>query len=213
MEAQAEHRQLVSTPPLLDLLRAMAPRRPVSPSEARRIAEHQASVLLLAMGVTEPAVPESVVTDLSFVQVRRRSGLPVSGMTVTRDVGWQIVLDADEPVTRQRVTLLHQLKLAIDQPRMPWLYPAATESAALARVERTCTYFAICVLMPAPWVLGDWQAGRRDVDGLAARYQVSVRTMRTRLAELGLRAPDRNDQSTIRRLMRRAIEESTEAQR
>lgn len=201
------------TPPLLDHLRGMAPRRPVSPSEARRIAEHQASALLLASGVTRPAVPESVVTDLRFVHVRRWRGLTVSGMTVSREAGWEIVLDADEPLTRQRVTLLHELKHVLDEPSMPWLYPAATTGEAVARIERTCTYFAVCVLMPASWLLRDWLHGHRDVRRLACRYQVSAQAMHARLAELGLLAPNPNDKTTMRRLIRRAIEDSTEAQR
>ncbi len=59
-------------------LRELTPYRALSPDEAQRIAELQATRLLLISGVTEPAIPETVITRLPRVQVERLS-LPVSG--------------------------------------------------------------------------------------------------------------------------------------
>ena len=192
--------------PLLLQLRALAPRRPLDPTEARRITENQAAALLAAMGVTEPAVPESIVTDLPFVKVRRWKGLPTSAMLVKLQRGWEAVLRAEESHFRQRFSLLHEFKHILDSPYTEIIYSPEPSGDTYTRMERAADYFAACALMPADWMRRDWEDGVRDIQMLAARYKVSPRGIRIRLAELGLAEPEPNDATVIAKLTRWAAE-------
>lgn len=175
---------------LLERLRALIPPRALEPTEAKQIAERQASILLAHACVTAPAVDESVITDLPFVTVAERPGFPTSGMVTETDTGWVIVLRAEEAKTRRRFSLAHEFKHVLDDPLIEKLYPSRDGFSADERAEWICDFFAACLLMPRMWVKRDWAGGgMQDIDRLARRYRVSRVAMAVRLAELKLLPP------------------------
>jgi hypothetical protein len=174
---------------LLARLRGIVPRRGLSPAEARHVAERQATMLLAHIGLTEPAVPESIAGDLPSVAVTHRPGFPTSGLATQTDTGWVIVLRAEETKTRQRFSLLHEFKHILDDPFIDWLYPTKSGYSPEERAEHISDYFAACVLMPRAWVKRDWGNGIQNPTRLARRYHVSLVAMGVRLTQLKLTDP------------------------
>lgn len=171
-------------------LRSLVPNRPLTFEESLRVAERQAGRLLELSEVTEPPVPEGVVSNLPRVQVQRLSPIPVSGSTHWAKSQWLIVLNGAEPVVRARFSLMHEFKHAVDNPFARALYPATADMTSHARVEQVCDYLAACVLMPKVWVRRAWATERiQQLDKLARRFGVSQAAMRVRLLQLGLMEP------------------------
>ncbi len=171
---------------LLEKLRSIVPDRALMPSEALHVAERQAGMLLSAFGISSPAISHELIAELPFLTVARRAGFPSSGMTTRTDKGWVIVLKSDERAERQRFTLAHELKHLLDDPFIHRLYPRTALYSAHERAERTCDYFAACLLMPKSLLTRDWCAGMQRVEYLARRYRVSRQAMGVRLSQLGL---------------------------
>ena len=167
-------------------LRAVMPARPLNYVEALRVAELQANRLLAAMGIHEPAVPESIITDLPRVQVEYLPSAPLSGVTGWLKGRYLIALDAGEPHVRQRFSLAHEFKHVLDRPLIGVLYPGQFGMNASARAEQVCDYFAGCVLMPRMWLKRAWTTETQDVRLLAERFEVSSTAMRVRLQQVGL---------------------------
>jgi Zn-dependent peptidase ImmA (M78 family) len=173
------------TPRLIQRLRALTPAWPVSPREARWVAEQQAKLLLNEAGITAPPVPETVVTELDGVTVYPLAQVPVKGlMSVSKPSrgGGDILIDSTLPADEQRVTLLHELKHIIDGGHTTRPRQAGSHSSS----EGLCTDFALSVLIPAPWLHADWQSGHRSINALAERYQVPAEAIAHRLHALGL---------------------------
>ena len=172
-------------PRLVQRLRALTPAWSVTRREARWVAEQQAKLLLNEAHVTAPPVPERIVSDLDGVTVYPLAQVPVKGlMGVSKPSsrGGDILIDSTLPPTERRVTLLHELKHIIDGGHTTRPRQAGSHSSS----EGLCTDFALSVLMPAPWLRADWQAGHRSVSALAERYQVPVEAVAHRLHALGL---------------------------
>jgi predicted transcriptional regulator len=190
-------------PSVIASVRSLVPNRSLTFEESLRIAERQAELLLKLAGVTEPPVPEGVVTVLPRIQVTRLSPIPVSGSTHWTRGHWLIVLNGAEAAMRQRFSLLHEFKHVLDNPFIQRLYPATVGMSSHARGEQVCDYFAACVLMPKIWVRRAWATDRiQQLDQLAHRFGVSQAAMRVRLLQLGLmEAPARcrGPQWTFRR--------------
>ncbi len=176
-------------PSVVARLRALTPRRPLSFSEGVRIAEVQAIRLLQLSGWTDDVpVPESVVTDLPRLDVRRSSELEGSGVSVWHRGKWRIRVNAREPFTRQRFSLAHELKHVIDAAHEDVIYRQLRPGSAQrhTHIEAVCDAFAAALLMPKPWVKRSWYAGSQDLTVLAWRFQVSQQAMQIRLENLGL---------------------------
>jgi Zn-dependent peptidase ImmA (M78 family) len=170
---------------LVQRLRALTPAWRVSRREARWVAEQQAKLLLTEAGITAPPVPERIVTELDGVTVYPLAQMPVTGLlgvSKPSSRGGDILIDSTLPPAERRVTLLHELKHIIDGGHTARPHQAGSRSSS----EGLCTDFALSVLIPAPWLRADWQAGHRSVSALAERYQVSTGQMRHRLHTLGL---------------------------
>ena len=173
------------TPRLVQRLRTLTPAWPVSRREARWVAEQQAKLLLNEAGITGPPVPETVVTDLDGVTVYPLAQVPVKGlMGVSKPSrgGGDILIDSTLPPDVRRVTLLHELKHIIDGGHTTRPRQAGSQDSH----EGLCTDFALSVLIPAPWLHADWQAGHRSISALAERYQVPTEAVAHRLHALGL---------------------------
>lgn len=172
-------------PRLVQRLRALTPAWSITLREARWVAEQQAKLLLTETGITAAPVPERIVTDLDGVTVYPLAQVPVKGlMGVSKPSsrGGDILIDATLPPAEQRVTLLHELKHIIDGGHTTRPRQAGSRSSG----EGLCTDFALSVLMPAPWLRADWEAGHRNLSALAERYEVPVEAVAHRLHALGL---------------------------
>lgn len=169
-------------------LRDVLPKRPLAYHEAMRLAELQAVKLLAAWGMTKPPVTESVISALPRIEVERIAPLPasVSGGAKWVKGLWVIVLNAAEPLVRQRFSLAHEFKHVLDGTAAEFHYPAIGAMSNEARTEQICDYFAACLLMPKVWVRRAFVNGPQDLRTLARTFGVSVSAMNIRLQALGL---------------------------
>lgn len=168
-------------------LRGVCPHRPLTFAEGLRVAELQANRVLEAAEVTQPAVPESVVTSLPRIVVERVAGIPVSGSVRWSKGLWVIALNRLEPPSRQRFSLAHEFKHVLDAPFGDYLYPGWRGLDSGERAEQTANHFAACLLMPKAWVRREYfTRGVTHLPTLAARFEVSQAAMRYRLESLGL---------------------------
>ncbi len=173
---------------LLRSLRALVPPRRLTYREAERIAELQANVFRERLGLTEPELPDSALTELPRLKVVRRHSLPVSGLTHWHNGRWLIVLNADEPEERQRFSLCHELKHVLDHTTQQWTcWDEAWRSGAI-KAERLADYFSGCLLMPKRHVKRLFGL-QPEVRSLADAFGVSTRAMGVRLSQLGLIGP------------------------
>jgi predicted DNA-binding transcriptional regulator AlpA len=106
-------------PGVISTLRNIVPLRPLTREEALRIAERQALMLLRIAGITQPDVPEVVISELPRLRVARLSPLPISGAAHWAQGQWLIVLNASEPAVRQRFSLAHEFKHVARLERRP----------------------------------------------------------------------------------------------
>jgi hypothetical protein len=168
-------------------LRSLVPDRPLTYEESLRTAERQAGRLLELAGITEPPVPEGVVSALPRVMVQRLTPIPVSGSTHWAKSQWLIVINGAEGTNRQRFSLMHEFKHVLDNPFVNVLYPATPGMSSHARAEQVCDYFSACALMPKIWLRRAWATDRvQELPALAHRFGVSQTAMRVRLIQLGL---------------------------
>jgi Zn-dependent peptidase ImmA (M78 family) len=170
---------------LVRRLRALTPAWSITRREAQWVAEQQAKLLLNETGVTAPPVPERIVTELDGVSIYLLEQMPVEGLLgVSRPdrYGGDILIDSNLPRPERRVTLMHELKHIIDGGHATKARHIGSQSGR----EGLCTDFALSVLIPAPWLHADWQAGQRNISALAERYQVPAEDMAYRLRVLGL---------------------------
>lgn len=185
-------------------LRDIVPLRPLTRTEALSIAERQALMLRKLLDVTGPALHEFVLADLPRVQIVRKSPWPVSGATQWVNGRWIIVLNGAEAATRQRFSLCHELKHAIDHPFVDVMYRGVDEVERHDWIEQVCDYFAGCLLMPRPALKKAWTTQSQDLASMARTFNVSQAAMKTRLGQTGLAEPTaRCGQDTD--LVRRAV--------
>jgi len=182
----AAHEQSV-----LAMLRTLVPKRPVTPGEARNVAELQANRLLRHFQIETAMVPEEIVSELPRIRVIREDGLPVSGAAHWNGRHWIITVNADEPLFRQRFSLMHEFKHVIDHTTRQFLYRDRPFQTADEQAERVADYFAACLLMPKMMVKRLWYQGNQNIVRLAEMLFVSPRALRFRLDQLGLTEPAR----------------------
>lgn len=101
---------------------------------------------------------------------------------------WIICVAADEPPTRQRFTVMHELKHIIDHGHDHQLYRGHSGGSPAQQAELAADHFAGCVLMPRRLVRRAWRAGHRQPAALAHLFDVSRRAVDVRLAQLNLAA-------------------------
>ena len=187
-------------------LRDMVPIRPLTRSEAMRLAELQAQRLLALSGISQPPVPELIITELPRRRVRREHSFPVSGASAWSQQTWVIVLRSSEPTTRQRFSLAHEFKHILDHRFAEIIYGAIPDDQRQAAVEGICDYFAGCLLVPRPWLKRAWGNGLQTLPQLARHFGVSQAAMEVRLTQVGLIEPiERCDNSIDNWMTRRLI--------
>jgi Zn-dependent peptidase ImmA (M78 family) len=171
---------------VLASLRALVPQRHILPWEAMRLAELQANHLLRRFQIESAAVPEQLVSEFPRVRVIREEGLPVSGAAHWNGRYWIITVNADEPLVRQRFSLMHEFKHVLDHTTKQFLYHDRSFQTADEQAERVADYFAACLLMPKRVVKRLWCQGNQNILLLAEKLGVSTQALRFRLDQLGL---------------------------
>lgn len=170
---------------ILAALRALVPERPLRYAEAERITELQANRLRELLGLNEPRLPEEAIADLPRLHVRREFALPASGITHWEQGRWIITLNASEPATRQRFSLVHEFAHVLHHTSRHSLYGGRDGAQ---RAERQADWFAGCLLMPKRHVKRLFGEGV-DQTAMARAFGVSLPAMRYRLLQLGLSEP------------------------
>jgi len=171
---------------ILASLRDLVPIRPLTDGEALRIAELQASRLLMLSGVTAAPVPDSVIANVPKVETRRIVPWPVSGCTDWVKSTWVIAINGAESPLRQRFTIAHEFKHILDHRFVHVIYPEHWGRTSVQRAEAVCDYFAGCLLVPKVLLRRAWVDGQQDAGELARLFNVSTAAMQTRLLQLGL---------------------------
>ncbi|MBA3617989.1 MAG: ImmA/IrrE family metallo-endopeptidase [Acidothermales bacterium] len=176
---------------MLGTLRALIPTRRLQFCEALRIAELQANRLLGMRGITEAAVPSEIVTELPRITIEYAIDMPFSGASCwdTNRRSWIITLNALEPDTRHRFSLLHEYKHIVDHGHSQLIYSGSAQQTAEEQAEQVADYFAGCALMPKRLVKQAWGNGVQRPHDLAELFDVSPRAMQVRLSQLGLTEP------------------------
>jgi predicted transcriptional regulator len=176
--------QLKEHPGVIRTLRRLVPHRPLRFNEALRVAELQANRCRELLGLDEPALPEAAITELPRIAVSYEP-LPVSGLAQWHNGRWLIALNRDEPETRQRFSLAHELFHIINHTTKDWLHPDDELMGSATKVEKLADYFAGCLLMPKRHVKALVGRGYQ-AQSLADSFEVSLRAITVRLAQLGL---------------------------
>jgi hypothetical protein len=87
---------LVADVDVIASLRRLLPGRALTWAEAHSVAERQAVRLLKLLSITEPPVPQFVISSLPGIVVEWREDWPTSGMAVRCRTHWRIVLKAGD---------------------------------------------------------------------------------------------------------------------
>lgn len=174
-------------PSIVAQVRAISPRRPLTFTESLHIGEVQAAKLLQLTGCAEGPVPEAIITELPRIDAQRTERLIGSGFTTWSRGQWRIRVKASDPITRQRFTLVHELKHVLDAPLDDVIYRHLPPGEERRRhIEAVCDAFAAAVLMPRSWVKRQWYAGNQEIASLAWLFEVSLQAMHIRLQTIGL---------------------------
>lgn len=167
---------------VLAMLRALVPNRPLTLGEALRIAELQANHLLRHFQIATVSVPEEIVRELPRIRVIREDGLPVSGAAHWNGRYWVITINADEPIYRQRFSVMHEFKHVLDHTTKHFVYQDRGFQTAAEQAERVADYFAACLLMPKRVVKRLWYQGNQhhstsgDAVSQSASYPLPTRS-------------------------------------
>lgn len=174
-----------SQPSILTSLRALTPDRDLGYDEAIQIAELQARKLVDL--IADPTgIHEHHIEGLPRVAVLRDALDVVSGMSHWNGQQWIITINRDDPLVRQRFTLLHELKHIIDHGAASKLYRGNNTLTAEQQAERAADYFAGCALIGRRELKSLWGRGIQHAEDLAAHFGVSVQAVQVRLAQTGL---------------------------
>lgn len=181
---------------VIEQVRDLMPRRPLSINEAYAIAERQAYTLLDLLDIHSPHVTYDKLLALPNVEITLEPDYlleHISGLSHFSKGHWLIIVDKNDIHGRRRFTLAHEFKHVIDHPFDKLVYARlgyGDMERQHAHVEALCQHFAACFLMPKTWVKNSWTNGIQDVYNLASLFQVSVSAMDVRLRSLGLLEDD-----------------------
>lgn len=177
---------------LLSELRGVAPKRPLTYGESLRVGRIQAVRIRRWAKHRKPEINliglvEQQVIPVNFVPSHKLG--EESGLTTDQVTGrLEMFINENEPPLRQRFSLLHELKHAIDFDDAPTLHAKLGRGNAevqAGQIEAIANDFAAHVLMPTPLVKREWLAWR-ELSLVANVFNVSVEAMATRLEKLGI---------------------------
>ncbi len=152
--------------------------------------DRQAREVLERLGIARPPVPENAVVYLGDVAIERMDWKELVGAVHKVDGRWVIGLNRNDSIARQRFTLMHEFKHALDGLRTVRDYRQYRQGMPKPLEEYLADRFASQILMPEVWVRAVWQK-MPHLGRLAWRFGVSHEAMRLRLVELGLPVVER----------------------
>lgn len=177
---------------LIAELRTIAPKRPLTYGESLQVARIQAARLRRWAGAEQP--------DINLIWLVKQRFVPVnfvpshklgeeSGLTTDQVSGrLEMFINQGEPLSRQRFSLLHEVKHILDFDDAPHLHAKLGRGDHKVRhtmIEAIANDFAAHVLMPTGLVKREWFAWQ-NLTTVAAMFNVSVEAMATRLEKLGI---------------------------
>ena len=135
-----------------------------------------------------PRFDTDPIETIHRIRVRRNAALNTVSSTTWNQTHWLIQIKGNEPTTRQRFTLLRELKHIIDAPALSTTYATIRSRIDHShhQVEYLCDHFAAHVLMPRNIVNNIWDEGNHDIRTLAKTFGVSTSDMRRQPQRLGL---------------------------
>jgi Zn-dependent peptidase ImmA (M78 family) len=141
----------------------------------------------LFLGADLPVPVEPIAEDLLGLHVDEDE-IDCSGMLLPAER--RVVLRADEPPTRRRFTLAHEVGHWVCQVREGHETPVYCRAADVAPaadrlLEREANVFAAELLMPQDLVRSEWPRAASAAE-LASRFGVSEEAMNWRLYNVGL---------------------------
>jgi len=152
--------------------------------------DRQAHEVLEQLGIVRPPIPENIVSYLGDVAIERMDWKELVGAVHKVDGKWVIGLNRNDSLARQRFTLMHEFKHALDGLRTVKDYRQYRQGMPKPLEEYLADRFASQVLMPETWVRAMWRK-MPHLGRLAWRFGVSHEAMRLRLVELGLSVIER----------------------
>lgn len=177
---------------LITELRAIAPYRSLTYGESIQLARRQAAKLREWAKADEPAINLIWLLNQRFVPVARVASYKLgedSGLTTDQvDGRLQMFINQNEPLQRQRFSLLHEFKHVLDFDDAAVLHDKlgrGNPKLQADMIEWIANEFAGHVLMPTSLVKRIWFQTQNL--GLSANiFDVSVEAMATRLERLNL---------------------------
>lgn len=178
---------------LINMLRSLAPKRPLTYGESIQVARLQASRLRAWAEATDEA-------EIDLLWLLKQRAVPVTFVpshTLNEDSGLttdlindklQVFINESEPQVRQRFSLLHEWKHVLDFADASILHKKlglGNEQVQSTMIEAIANEFAAQVLMPTPLVKRVWFK-TQDLMLAANLFNVSQEAMNRRLEKLGL---------------------------
>ncbi|WP_163513547.1 ImmA/IrrE family metallo-endopeptidase [Fodinicola acaciae] len=180
---------------LIDQLRAIAPKRPLTYGESLQLARVQAARV-------RDWANAATTADINLIWLVDQQAVPVhfvpshrlnqeSGLTTDYiDNQLQVFINENEPPLRQRFSLLHEFKHVLDFKDASVLHQqlgCGNEDTQKNLIEAVANDFAAHVLMPTALVKRLWlKTTNHDVQLMANTFCVSVEAMSYRLKKLNL---------------------------
>ncbi|WIG58345.1 MAG: hypothetical protein OJF49_001091 [Ktedonobacterales bacterium] len=177
---------------VIEQVRDLMPRRPLTLMEAYSVAERQAYKLLELLDIQAPPVRYDKLLQLPNLEVELEPSYLMNhfaGISHFNKGHWTIFVDKNDIHGRRRYTLAHEFKHVIDHSLDRLAYQRfgyGDDEKRRAHVEALCQHFAACFLMPKTWVKNSWANGIQDVYNLATLFEVSVSAMDVRMRQMGL---------------------------
>lgn len=168
---------------LIARLRETGEEHPRDLAAALGAAARQARLLLDLTETTEPPVDPAILLAEPKVEIHYTRAIPnVSGACRWVGSRYVIAVNAAEPTPRQRFTIFHEFKHAVDGADTTAAVARFTRSGRRPAHEFVADYFAASVLMPVEWVAAAVRHAE-SLEHLADYFAVSSEAMRVRLAE------------------------------
>lgn len=152
--------------------------------------DRQAREVVERLGIIRPPVPENAVCYLGDVAIERMDWKELVGAVHKVNGKWVIGVNRNDSLARQRFTLMHEFKHALDGLRTVRDYRQYRQGMPKPLEEYLADRFASQLLMPEHWVRAIWRK-MPHLGRLAWRFGVSHEAMRFRLDELGLPVVER----------------------
>lgn len=173
-------------------LRALAPKRPLTYGESLHVVRLQAARFRREFETKEPEINliglvKQRLFPVAFVPSYRLHG--ESGLTTDAiDGAVQVFINKNEPLVRQRFSLLHEFKHVLDFPDAEVLHRKLGRGDTKLQkdmIEWLANEFAAQVLMPADRVARVWTR-TKNLPLAANLFNVSTDALATRLEKLGM---------------------------